>query len=165
MKKILILFAFLLGSVGLFAQASGTLTTFLSNETTKIVTPLATDTVSGTNVKYWTFAINKPYLSYFAFVTEIDSTLRPARIHGNRVAIKTYGSCGDANGLVTNAVWVQIGSTIFKGVNAGTSGDSTLCISDVSTGVLYKFLKLEFTGVVADHCATIPKITLKVAAK
>lgn len=158
MKKILIFLALICFVVKVSGQASGSTITFLPNETIKTVTPLATDTVSGVLVKYWKFALNKPKLQYFSFATEFDTTLRSSRVGGNRVKLKIYGS-------LDNSVWVQVGSTIYYNANAGTNADSAFAVSDVSTGILWKYLKFEATGVTANKCTTIPKITLKVADK
>ena len=158
MKKMIMFLALICFAVNLMGQASGSTITFLPNQTIKTVTTTASDTVNGTATKYWIFALNKPKLQYYSYLIELDTFLTPARIHGNRVQIKSYGSL-DGN------TWVQFNTTGFYNINAGTNGDSTFAYSDVATGNLWKYYKLEFLGIVATHTTKVAKISLKVADK
>jgi len=159
MKKLLALSLFLFLASQMFGQASGSTITFLPNETLKNVTVAGNDTVAGVGTKYWDFAINKPKLQYFIFALELDTTLLHNRVQGNRVLVQTFGA------LSQSGTWRQIGSNIFYNVNAGTNGDTTMLVGDVSTGVLYKYLRIKFTGIVANKCVTIASLGLKVADK
>ena len=158
MKKLIFLLPLLFLAASVFGQASGTTKVFLPNEQVKTVTTTAGDTVGGTAVKYWIFALNKPSLQLWSYVIDIDTIKTRTRGAGNRVAIKNYGS-------LDGTTWVQVGSTIFYNRNAGTLADSTFAVSDVSTGVIWKYLKLEFTGIVANKCSKPTLITLRVAEK
>jgi hypothetical protein len=159
MKKLFALLVLVCFASQMFGQASGSTVTFLPNQNYKVVTIAAGDTVSGVGVKYWDFAVNRTKLYYFAFATELDTTLIHARTAGNRVLCQVYGAI-DASGA-----YRQIGSNIFYNINAGTNADSTLLLSDVSTGVLYRFLRVKFTGVVASKCATVKSLALRIADK
>jgi hypothetical protein len=159
MKKLLILSLLLAFASQMFGQASGSTITFLPNESWKSVTIAATDTVSGTTSKYWDFALNKSHLQYFAFAVALDTTKRVSRVEGNRVLCQVYGA------VKNTGVWRQIGSNIFYNVNAGTNADTTMLIADVSTGVLYRYLRIKFTGIVAAKCVTVSGLSLRIADK
>lgn len=159
MKKLIVILSLLLFAVTMNAQVSGSTVTMAANSTYAVITPTATDTVSGTVSKYWDIALNKSKLQYFGFAVSIDSTKRPSRIHGNRVLVQVYGA------VQQTGTWRQIGTNIFYGVNAGTSGDTTMLVADLTTGILYRYLRIKFTGVVANHCATVSKLSLRVADK
>jgi hypothetical protein len=164
MKRIIFIFALLLVAVSLSAQrvvttaASGSTITLGPVENSVKVTPTAADTVGGTATKYWVFAIDKPSLQLWSIVTNIDTIKKSNRVEGNRVRMRILGS-------LDNSTYVQIGSSIFYNVNAGTNADSTFAVSDVSTGVLWKYLKVEYTGVVAAKCSKPTTLILKVAEK
>jgi len=159
MKKLLFFLAFICYAVASNAQASGSTITFLPNETIKTVTVAATDTIGGTVSKYWDFAINKPKLQFFSFAVGLDTTRIHNRVEGNRVNVQVYGA------LNSSGAWRQIGSNIFYNVNAGTNADTVMLVGDVATGVLYKYLRIKFTGIVAAKCTTVSALSLKVADK
>lgn len=164
MKKILALITImLLIAVSASAQrtvsaASGSTTTFLPQENYVKVNTTAADTVGGTNVKYWIFNLSKSKPQFYSYVMKLDTIRVHSRGAGNRLQVKHYGS-------LDGSTWVQIGSTFFYNRNAGTLGDSTFAVTDISTGVLWKYLKLEFTGVVANKCSKPQSFTLKIVDK
>src|SRR5574343_248886 len=155
---IMLLFVAAVNAQRTVSAASGTTTALLATESMIKINTTASDTVGGTAVKYWIFNVNKAKLQLYSFVIDIDTIRTHTRSAGNRVAIKLYGSM-DAS------TFVQVGSTIFYNRNAGTLADSTFALSDVSTGVLWKYLKLEYTGVVANRCSKPTLMILKVADK
>jgi len=159
MKKLITLLVLVCLTSQMFGQASGSTTTFLPNQSYKSITIAAGDTVAGTGSKYWDFAVNRTKLYYFAFAVGLDTTRIHNRVEGNRVLVQVYGS------IVNTGTWRQIGSNIFYNVNAGTNADSTLCVADVATGVLYRYLRIKFTGIVAAKCATVSGLTLRIADK
>lgn len=163
MKKLFILISLLFIAMCIEAQvavvkASGSTIAFLPNQRSVAVTTTAGDTVGGINVKYWIFNVSKAKLQFWSYVVNIDTIRRKTRVAGNRVAVKNYGS-------INGTTWVPIGSTIFYNKNAGTNNDSTFAFSDVATGVLWNYLKLEFTGVVANKASKPTVIQLKVSDK
>lgn len=162
MKKIIALISvILLFAVSMSAQF-GTTKTLLPNQTSIAVTPVAGDTIHGSDAAstthYYTFAINKPKLQYFSFIVKLDSTKTHNRVLANHVWVQVLGSLTNPTG---NDGWVAIGSP----VKYGASIDSTFSYSDVSTGVLWKYLKIRFSGITDDKCSTLSKLELKVGEK
>ena len=175
MKKLLALITALLLVVALQAQTSGTTYTLPSN--TSSYTALnythtgdwdATslkDSIGGTAYKYWTFAINKSNLYYYQFIIEYDTVLTKARSVGNHVTIALQAS-------IDGTYFVQIDSVLFHPttmwlpaaqVLAPTLGVTTL--KDVSTGVLWRYLRIKATGADANKCSIISKLMVKVGLR
>lgn len=140
------------------SAASGTTTSLAVGESLLKITTTAADTVGGTATKYWIINVNKPKLQLYTFVTNIDTIRTHTRGSGNRVRFRVYGS-------IDGSTWLQVGSTIWYNRNAGTLADSTFAVSDVSTGVLWKYFKFEYLGVVASRCSKPTLLMLKVADK
>lgn len=157
MKKIITLIAFLLIAVGLNAQF-GTLQTLTSTGYYKVVTPVAGDTIHGSDpastTHYYNFFLNKEGVNYFTFAVKLDSTKTHNRVLANHVWVQARGS-------IDGSTWVDIGSP----VKYGASVDSTFSISDVSTGVLWRYLQIRFSGITANKCTTLSKLSLKVGKK
>lgn len=134
------------------AQRSASTTTFLPNETIKTLTLTAADSVTQGGTSYWKFAINKPKLQYFAFVVEVD-TMGSVN---NHIYVDVKGSLDGSTWVATGATQVKYGATV----------DSTFSLVDVSTGVLWKYLKLQFVSQDANVKGSLVKaVTLKVADK
>lgn len=129
MKKLFILAVLVVFTLSLSAQRSGSTTTLLPNETYKTLTMTAADTLTSGTTKYWVFAINKPKSQYFSFAVQIDT-----------VGVKNHCYI-DVKGSVDGTTWVATTATQVK---FGSTVDSTFSLSDVSTGVLWKYLKLQF---------------------
>jgi len=162
MKKIIALISvMLLFAVSATAQFGST-KTMLPAQTSIVYTPVAGDTIHGSDAAstthFVTFAINKPKLQYFSFIVKLDSTKTSNRVLANHVWVQVLGSLTNPTG---NDGWVAIGSP----VKYGATVDSTFSYSDVSTGVLWKYLKIRFSGITADKCSTLSKLELKVADK
>jgi hypothetical protein len=178
MKKLFFLIAGLLLIIGLQAQTSGTTYTLAPNETSKIAfnythtgdwdaTSLK-DSIGGTATKYWIFAVNKSQLYYYSFVTEFDTVLTQSRATGNHVTVNLYGS-------VNGTYWVKMDSTLFhpttsylpaaQEASAALAAVGVAGLKDVSTGVLWRYLKVEAVGGDANTCSIISKLHLKVGLK
>jgi len=156
MKKLIVIFALLLFAVGLNAQ-SGTITTFPTGSTFAKYTPVATDTVNGTAVKYWTFLVNKPNLYYYTVTAEFDQYKIATRSIGNHVILKMEGS-------IDGTAWVNIDTTLFHPAATGNFAEGKVLVpaSDVATGVLWKYLKFTATGLDANKCAKLISLAIKV---
>jgi|WetSurMetagenome_2_1015567.scaffolds.fasta_scaffold00157_56 hypothetical protein len=157
MKKIFILFLLAGFALSVMGQAKNSTTTMLSNETTKVISGLAaTDTVSCSNTIYWTFAINKPYLAYYAFAVKMTTLGTSTKAHAY---IDVLGSLDGTN-------WVATGTTQVK---YGGGADSLFQMVDVTTGVLWKYLKLQIagkaTGGVTTTGSKVTALAVKVAKK
>jgi hypothetical protein len=142
MKKLFILSALLVFALSVSGQRSGSTTTLLPNETYKTLTMTAADTVHTTS--YWIFSINKPKTQYFAFAIAVDSMPLTTKRH---VYFDVLGSVDGSNWVATGATQVKYGQTV----------DSTFVLYDVSTGVLWRKLKLQ--AVAQGAVEKGPKIT------
>ena len=163
MKKILSIFVFLFAVLSLSAQyrvtsASASTNTIPPGYNSIVVTTTAADTVGGTATKYWMFATNKNELQLYSWVIKLDTIKIHNRSGGNRVKVSFYGS-------IDKSTWVQIGSSIYYNRNAGTLADSTFAVSDVSTGIIWPYLKAEFVGITANKCSKPQTIQLRVVSK
>ena len=155
MKKLSLIIVGLLIVISMQAQF-GTLQSLGSTEVYKIVTPVAGDTIHGSDAAskthYYTFFLNKTKLQYFSFLVELDTVKTHHRVLANHVWVQVSGS-------LDNATWVDIGSP----VKFGASADSTFSYSDVATGNLWRYLRIRFSGVTANKCTLLKKTALKVA--
>jgi hypothetical protein len=163
MKKILSISALLFIVISIQAQyrvtaASASTNTIPPAYQSIVVTTTAADTVGGTATKYWMFATGKTDLQLYTWVVKLDTIKVHSRSGGNRVKVSFYGS-------IDKSTWVQIGSSIYYNRNAGTLADSTFAVSDVSTGVLWPYLKAEFVGITANKCSKPQTIQLRVVSK
>jgi len=143
MKKIFILSFLLAFSTVLMAQRSGSTTTLLPNETTKVLTMTAADSLPQATTKYWVFAINKPKAQYFAVAVAVDTIVHAC----NHTWVDVLGSLDGTKYVSTGATQVKYGGT----------ADSTFQLVDVSTGVLWKYLKVQFVN--KDYNAVGARVT------
>jgi hypothetical protein len=136
MKKIFILSFLLALSVSLMAQTSGTTYTLPWNVAEKTVTLTSVDSITQHVTAYWVFNINRAKPQYFAV----------------SVALDTIGAvpCGKTNWLIkgsmdgTNYVTCSgVTGVNPGGTTAGLVQDTTFYLGDVSTGVLWKYLKVQ----------------------
>lgn len=128
MKKLITLLFLVAITLSVSAQRSGSTTTLLPAQTYKSLTMLPVDSVFST--QYWIFALNKPKTQYWSFAVAVDTaTLTDA----GHIWFNVYGS-------IDGTTWVNTGATTVK---FGGSVDSTFSMSDVSTGVLWRYLKLQ----------------------
>lgn len=175
MKKLLALIMALILVVGLQAQTSGTTYTLPSNTSSYTAFSLThtgdwdatslKDSIGGTASKYWTFAINKSALYYYQFIVEYDTVLTTGRSVGNHVTVALQAS-------IDGTYFVQIDSVLFHPttmwlpaaqVLAPALGVTTL--KDVTTGVLWRYLRVKATGSDANTCSLISKLMVKVGLR
>lgn len=167
MKRLIVIFSLLLFAVGLQAQVMGT-TKALNGGSLYVITPSTTvkttaaDSINGSDAasttKYVTFDVNRPKLYYFTVQCQLDTTKLHHRVLANHVWVQVLGSMNNPTG---NSGWTAIGNP----VKFGASVDSTFVISDVSTGVLWRYLKVRFSGITAAKCSSLNTLILKVADK
>ena len=167
MKKILIILGLLFFAVSLQAQVMGT-TKALNGASLYVITPSTTvkttaaDSINGSDAasttKFVTFDVNRPKLYYFTVQCQLDSTKLHHRVLANHVWVQVLGSMTNGTG---NSAWTAIGNP----VKYGASVDSTFAISDVSTGVLWRYIKVRFSGITANKCSTLNTLIIKVADK
>jgi hypothetical protein len=178
MKRSLIIIIGLLMFAVLGAQTSGTTYTLPTNVTSYTAFSLShtgdwdatslKDSIGGTATKYWTFNINKSNLYYYQFYVEYDTVLTSARTVGNHVTVSLQGS-------IDGTTFVTVDSTLFhpttswlpavQTVTAARAAEGVMNLKDVSTGVLWKYLRISATGGDASTCSLITKIMVKVGLK
>lgn len=179
MKKFLALMIGLIFVIALQAQTSGTTyvlypagttakTAFNYAHTGSYSAAQLKDTIGGTAVKYWIFDIAKSNLYYFQTVVVFDTVLyRPSgkamRTVGNHVGVWLYGS-------IDKVYWSPIDSLTFHPtINSLPGGANGLVqavqMKDLSTGVLWRYFKVEATGVDAGKASIISKLMIKVGLK
>ncbi len=142
MKKILILSFLMAFSLSVFAQRSGS-TTALNDASIKVLTMTTADSLPQATTKYWTFLINRPKTYYFAVAVAIDTVTHAC----NHTWVDVLGSMDGTNYVATGATQVKYGGTV----------DSTFQLVDVSTGVLWKYLKVQFVN--KDYNAVGARVT------
>ena len=128
MKKLITLLFLVAFTLSVSAQRSGSTTALAQTAYYKTLTMTAADSVDGTS--YWIFALNKPGVQYFSFAVRADTATKSEACH---TGFTVWGS-------IDGTAWTNTGITEVK--FAGTV-DSTFSMSDVSTGVLWRYLKLQ----------------------
>jgi hypothetical protein len=158
MKKLIVLFFLLSLSVGMMAQRAGTTTTLPWNVNTKTLTLLPVDSVTQHATVYWTFLIDRPKLQYFTFAVAIDTV---GALNG-KAAFDIQGSLDGTNWIATAATQVRPGATA-----TGLAVDTAFVLSDVSTGVLWKYLRLKIvnSGTLHVRGFRVSGLAVKVADK
>jgi len=151
MKKILILSFLMALSLSVMAQRSGS-TTGLNDASLKVLTMLPVDSLPQATTKYWIFNVNRPKTYYFCVSVAIDTVTHTS----NHTWVDVLGSMDGTNFVATGATQVKYGGTV----------DSTFQLYDVSTGVLWKYLKVQM--VTKDYNAVgtrVKGLSLKVGDK
>lgn len=139
MKKILILSLLLALTVSLTAQRSGS-TTSLGVSTMKTLTLTAVDSITQGATAYWTFTVDPAKSYYFCFAAAIDTIT-----HGNnRLSATVWGSMDNTNFVNTGITQVNIFPT------AGGGADTTFQMTQVTTPVLWKYLKFRLVSLDAN---------------
>jgi hypothetical protein len=152
MKKLFILMVFLAFTLNVIGQHTTSTITFLPNETYKTVTLTAADSIHRGGTSYWRFALNKPKTQYFAFAVELD-TIGAVGAH---VWVDVLGSIDGTTYVTTGATQVKYGATV----------DSTFSLVDVSTGVLWRYLKLQLVSKTQTYYGSLIKaISVKIGDK
>jgi hypothetical protein len=183
MKKLFVLLIGMFLSVAVMAQTTGTTYTLTAGQTyystpwNYNATPPHTgtysaaakkDSIGGTATLTWTFALNKTQLYYYQFFIGYDTIRTVARTVGNTVITWLEGS-------VDNSNWVALDSTIFKPTAnwltpiqttvAARCLEGTMNLRDVTTGQLWKYLRIRAVGQTANECALITHIDLKLGLR
>ena len=173
MKKFLILMIGLLFVITLQAQTSGTTYGLASSVTSSTAFNLSKvtfwrgtqlkDSISGTASKNWVFDIAKGNLYYYQVVCSYDTVLRGHRVLGNHVIVALSGS-------VDGVYYTQIDSILYHPTSRYVTGGDygairSVKMKDVSTGVLWRYLRVTATGQDANKCAIISKLMVKVGIR
>jgi hypothetical protein len=178
MKRLIVLFIGLLLVIGLKAQTTGTTYTLAPGETSKVAfnythtgdwdATTLKDSIGGATTLYWIFKINKSQLYYYTITTEYDTVLTIARAAGNHVTVNSYGS-------INGTYWVKLDSTLFHPTTsylpAGQAASAALAtvgvngLKDVTTGVLWPYIKVEAVGGDANTCSIISKLAIKIGLR
>jgi hypothetical protein len=176
MKKLILILAgiFALMTISL-GQTTGTTYTLGTNETYKVAfnythtgdwdaTSLK-DSIGGATTLYWIFAVNKSALYYYQFLFEYDTVLTVGRAAGNHVTYNTYGS-------VNGTYWTKLDSCLMHPTTAylpaaqlTTATSHSQSLKDVTTGVLWRYLKFEAVGGDANTCSITSKLALKIGLR
>ena len=176
MKKFIAFMIFgLLLIAGMQAQTSGTQYTIPTNgsyvqalnysHTGDWDATTLKDSIGGATTLYWTFAINKTRLYYYQFLFEYDTVLTVGRAAGNHVTLNTYGS-------INGSYWTKLDSCLMHPTTAylpaaqlTTASSHSQSLKDVTTGVLWRYLKFEAVGGDANTCSIISKLSLKIGER
>lgn len=157
MKKLIFLISFLLIAVGLNAQF-GTTYSLGTDNYYKVVTPVAGDTIHGSDAAstthYYDFFVNKTKVQYFTLACELDTVKTHHRVLANHVWVQVLGS-------IDQSTWTAVGSP----VKFGASVDSTFSYSDVATGTLWRYYRVRFSGITANKCSLLKKLSIKFGEK
>ena len=161
MKKIIILSFLLALSVGLMAQRSSTTAvakTLPAGVSSASLTLIAVDSVSNTSTGTWIFDINKTKSQYFA----VSVKLAPL----GATALKAHAYV-NVLGSIDKVTWV---ATTAIQVKYGGGADSSMVLYDVSTGVMWRYLKVTVAGKKAaanktSYGTAIEAIAIKVGDK
>lgn len=147
MKRLIIIFSLLFAFVGLQAQGDFGLTT---NATYKGYTGVSTDTLTGTRSLAKVCKVEKPYIYLYNVSVDIDTL---AGGGDNAVSCILAGSND-------NSIYTTITDVTFA-----ATADTTWTYSDVSTGVLWRFLRLTLTGDGSSAGVELQKMNVKVSPK
>ena len=179
MKKLFDLIVIgLLLTLGLQAQTSGTTYTLASGQTYYNAFSLThtgdwaaanlKDSIGGTATKYWVFNINKSNLYYYQFFIEYDTVLTTGRAVGNTVTVWLEGSIDGTNYLPVDSVLFKPTTAYLPAAQQATAAQAlknSLNLRDVTTGQLYRYLKVRCVGGDANKCSIISKLSVKVGIR
>lgn len=146
MKKLILLVSFLIAFVGIQAQDFA----LSPRATYNSYTGVAADTVGGTNTIYKVCNVEKPYIYLYNVMVDIDTVSGGG---GNDVSCILAGSNDNVN------------YTTITDVTFAASADTVFTYSDVSTGVLWRFLKFSMTGDGSSAAVELQNLNVKVAPK
>jgi hypothetical protein len=166
MKKLILFFALLLFAVGVEAQSGSTV--LFGNSTYAKYNPVASDTIGGTATKYWVFFVNKPDLYYYVGTVRLTQLLvnplgtGTGRTTANHVTLTLAGSIDGTYYVDLDTCLVHPTTTATTLQNMSRTLNWT---SDVSTGILWRYLKVTATGGDATRGATLTSLALKIGLK
>lgn len=146
MKKLFILLSFLFVFVNIQAQDFALNT----NQTYKSYDGTATDVIAGATSLHKICKVEKGYIYYYNITVDIDTVTGGG---GNAVSCILAGSNDNVN------------FTTITDVTYAASADTVFRYADVSTGVLWRYLRFTMTGDGASAAAELQKFNVKVAAK
>jgi hypothetical protein len=158
MKKLFVLIALVAFTLSVSAQRSAS-TTALNGASTKVFSMLAVDSITQHATAYWIVDVNRPKLYYFAVNVAIDTiTNTPC----GKTTWDVQGSMDKTNWIATSATQVRPGGT-----TAGLVVDTTFYMGDVSTGVLWRYLKIKAVSSSSLHIkgVRVSGLSIKVADK
>jgi hypothetical protein len=178
MKKLIFVLLAICLSLAAMTQTSGTTYTldpavtyynaFSFSHATRYSNTVLLDSIGGTAERYWVFKINKSALYYYQFFIEYDTVLVKHRGVGNHVICWLDASIDGVN-------YITIDSGIFhpttkwlpayQQTNAAYALLGAYNLRDVSTGVLYRYLKIRAAGQDANKCSLISKLAVKVGLR
>jgi hypothetical protein len=155
MKKLLLLSFLVVLSMTIMAQSATVVA--MNNNTYAKYTPDASDTIGGTAVKYWVFFVNKPNLYYYVSTVRFDQKTTVARSIGNHVTLALLGSIDGTN-------YVSIDTALIHPSASHNQGEGKVLnwSYDVSTGVIWRYLKVQATGGDANKGATLVSLSMKI---
>jgi len=176
MKKLFGMIIGLLLIMGLQAQTSGTTYTLPANGTYYTAFSYAThtatllkDSIAGTAAaKTWIFAIQKSRLYYYQFFVEYDTVLIHDRVVGNHVIVWLDASIDGVTYCNIDSVLFHPHSTNLPPAiqaSAALAALKSYNLKDVSTGVLWRYLRIRAIGLDANKCAVISKLAIKVGLR
>jgi len=143
MKKLILLFSILFVSTGLFAQGDFGLST---NSTYRGYDGVSTDTLTGVRSLAKTCKVNKDFLYFYTITMDVDT-----------VGASTAATSCILSGSNDNVNFTTITDQTFQG-----TVDTVWNYTDVSTGVLWRFLKVTMTGDGATSGVELQKFNVKV---
>lgn len=136
MKKLIVLLALVAFTLSVEAQRSGS-TTVVGQTGLKNLTMTAVDTVTHSGTVYWIFDVNRQKAYLYAFSVAIDTVK-----HTNlRTYWNVYGSMDAVNWVASGITQVNLYAT-----NGSAGTDTTFVMASVTTGCLWRYLKLQGIG-------------------
>lgn len=171
-------FALIIGLFVVFAlsaQTSGTTytlptgvtsyTAFNKTHTGKWAAADVKDSVGGAVTKYWVFNINKSQLYYYQISLEFDTLLASGRSVGNHITVTTYGSIDGSYYTTIDSVLFHPTTMWLPAAQLVSSSPAGNTLRDVTTGVLWKYIKVAAVGTDASTCSLITKLAIKVGIR
>jgi hypothetical protein len=159
MRKLITLIFLLSLSVSMMAQRSASTTSVPWNVATKTLVMLPVDSITQHATAYWTFNISRAKTNYFAITVALDTI---GAVPCGKTTFDVLGSMDNVNFVATGATQVRPGGT-----TAGLVRDTTFVLYDVSTGVLYNYLKVQAVSSSSLHIkgVRVSGLSLKVSDK
>ena len=136
MKKLITLLFLVAFTLSVSAQRSSTTVANVipQGASTKALTLIAVDSVSNTSTGTWIFDVNKTKTQYFA----VSVKLAPLGV----TALKAHAYV-NVLGSIDKVTWVATTATQVK---YGGGADSSMVLYDISTGVMWRYLKVTIDG-------------------
>jgi hypothetical protein len=154
MKKLIVILFLAAFALSVNAQRSGSTTGVPWATGYKAITITGADSITQHGTPYWVFDLGLVHkLCFFSISTGID-TLGTAST--NHVYVDVLGSNDGVNYYATAATQVKCGVTV----------DTLFALNDVSTGVLWRYLKVQYVSKTLHvRGSKLSALTIKVAEK